>query len=163
MATRARPLSVITAATGGKCSVLMIAARWKFSAAGHSPIPVCLFDRKAQNFQDEKCIFHFSTRRGELCSPAGKKRCLRANTVRPYRIYTYRKTGLRIETIISINSFPYLPGRHRAASATMPGLFCCERPAACFVPFVAERARILTNVYAVGIIFLISGERLKSG
>ena len=86
----------------------MIAARWKFSAAEHSPIPVCLFDRKAQNFQDEKCIFHFSTRRGELRSPAGKKRCLRANTVRPYRIYTYRKTGLRIETIISINSFLFV-------------------------------------------------------
>ena len=93
MATRARPLSVITAATGGKCSVLMIAARWKFSAAGHSPIPVCLFDRKAQNFQDEKCIFHFSTRRGELRSPAGKKRCLRANTVRPTEFIHIVKQG----------------------------------------------------------------------
>ena len=138
-ATRARPFNATTAATGGKCSVLMIVARWKFSAAGHSPIPVCLFDRKAQNFQDEKCIFHFSTRRGELRSPAGKKRCLRANTVRPYRIYTYRKTGLRIETIISINSFPCVGRLSGLASASRRGflvagvsslwidcgLFCC--------------------------------------
>ena len=126
MGMRAKPSSVITAAIGGKCSVLMIAARRKFSAVGHSPIPVCLFDRKAQNFQDEKCIFHLSTRRGELCSPVGKKRkqWLRANTVRPYHriINTYRKT----ETApVSAGAF------------LLRGLEACELIAVCFIAFVA--------------------------
>ena len=42
-------------------------------------------------------------------------------------------------------------------------LAACELIAVCFVAFVARRASVLTNVYAVGIIFLVSGERLKTG
>ena len=116
----------------------MIAARWKFSAAGHSPIPVCLFDRKAQNFQDEKCIFHFSTRRGELRSPAGKKQGCGS-----------KRSFLSTPFLVS-GGCPAWP-RLLAGAFLLRELAACELIAVCFVAFVARRASVLTNVYAVGI------------
>ena len=133
----------------------MIAARWKFSAAGHSPIPVCLFDRKAQNFQDEKCIFHFSTRRGELRSPVKNDACGRTQFA-PTEFIHIVKQGCGSKR--SFLSTPFLVSggcpawpRLLAGAFLLRELAACELIAVCFVAFVARRASVLTNVYAVGI------------